>query len=38
MWGLNNDPGLVSLIGDLTAAKPLSTMFQDALLAFAALG
>src|SRR5918993_1508064 len=34
MWGLHNDLGLVSLVGDLTAAEPLSTMFQDALLAF----
>jgi para-nitrobenzyl esterase len=34
MWGLDNDPGLVSLIGDLAAAQPLSMMVQDALLAF----
>jgi para-nitrobenzyl esterase len=38
MWGLDNDPGLVSLIGDLAAARPLSTMIQDALLAFAHTG
>jgi para-nitrobenzyl esterase len=38
MWGIDNDPGLAPLIGDLTAAKPLSTMFQDALLAFAHTG
>jgi para-nitrobenzyl esterase len=38
MWGLNNDPGLMSLVGDLAAAQPLSTMFQDALLAFAHTG
>ena len=38
MWGLHNDLGLVSLVGDLTAAEPLSTMFQDALLAFARTG
>jgi para-nitrobenzyl esterase len=38
MWGLHNDLGLVSLVGDLSAAEPLSTMFQDALLAFARTG
>ncbi len=38
MWGLHNDLGLVSLVGDLTAAEPLSTMFQDALLGFARTG
>jgi para-nitrobenzyl esterase len=38
MWGLDNDPGLVSLVGDLAAAQPLSTKFQDALLAFAHTG
>ena len=38
MWGLHNDLGLVSLVGDLTAAEPLSTMIQDALLAFARTG
>jgi para-nitrobenzyl esterase len=38
MWGLHNDLGLVSLVGDLTAAEPLSTMFQDALLAFVRTG
>jgi para-nitrobenzyl esterase len=38
MWGLHNDLGLVSLVGNLTAAEPLSTMFQDALLAFTHTG
>jgi para-nitrobenzyl esterase len=38
MWGLHNDLGLVSLVGDLTAAEPLSTMFQDALLRFVHAG
>jgi para-nitrobenzyl esterase len=38
MWGLHNDLGLVSLVGDLAAAEPLSTMFQDALLAFVRTG
>ena len=38
MWSLDNDPGLAPLIGDLTTAKPLSTMFQDALLAYAHTG
>jgi para-nitrobenzyl esterase len=38
MWGLDNDPGLAPLIGDLTAAKPLSNMFQDALLGFVHTG
>ena len=38
MWGLHNDLGLVSLVSDLTTAEPLSTMFQDALLAFVRTG
>jgi para-nitrobenzyl esterase len=38
MWGLHNDLGLASLIGDLAAANALSSMFQDGLLAFARTG
>jgi para-nitrobenzyl esterase len=38
MWGLHNELGLVSLVGDLRAAEPRSTMFQDALLGFARTG
>jgi para-nitrobenzyl esterase len=38
VWGLNNEPGLVSLIGDLPAAQPLARAMQEALLAFARTG
>jgi len=37
-WGLGNDPGTASLVGDLAAAQPLSHTMQDALLAFARTG
>jgi para-nitrobenzyl esterase len=37
-WGLGNDPGSGSLVGDLTEARPLSHSMQDALLAFARTG
>lgn len=37
-WGLRNDPGMAPLIGDLTAAEPLSALTQDALLAFMRTG
>jgi para-nitrobenzyl esterase len=37
-WGLGNDPGTASLVGDLVAAQPLSHTMQDALLAFARTG
>jgi para-nitrobenzyl esterase len=33
-WGLRNDPGAASLVGDLAAAEPLAAMAQDSLLAF----
>jgi para-nitrobenzyl esterase len=38
LWGLGNAPGLSALVGDLAAAKPLSTAIQDAWLAFARTG
>jgi para-nitrobenzyl esterase len=38
LWGLGNSPGLSALVGDLAAAKPLSTAIQDAWLAFARTG
>ena len=38
VWGLSNDPGVESLVGDLEAAQPLSDAIQDALLAFARTG
>ncbi len=38
LWGFGNEPGLATLVGDASAAAPLSAAIQDAWLAFARKG
>jgi para-nitrobenzyl esterase len=38
LWGFDNEPGLAMLVGDASAAAPLSAAIQDAWLAFARTG